>query len=163
MNPRFLSVGLLVAALALASMPAPAAAQSSASQNEAIAMRARGAQRIVVARAASVTPRWFKNAYGDELIVSDVVLEVEETIKGLAPAQMLVTIEGGTMGEVTLRVSDLPPVERGDRGVYFLDEVAPGAHVLHERGRGVLKLTRNNVVEGTSLRLSDVRRLVIGR
>lgn len=124
--------------------------------------RARGAERVVVAKAVSVTPRWQRNGFGDELIVSEFVLEVEETLKGVVPAMVFLDLEGGTMGDVTLRVSGLPVVELGDRGVFFLEETPSGSHVPHRRGRGILKLDGNDQVLGSSLRLDDIRSLVRG-
>jgi hypothetical protein len=62
-----------------------------------------------------------KNEFGDELIVSHAVVEVDQNLKGSAPTAFVdVDVEGGTVGELTLKVSDLPSVERGDRGVFFL-------------------------------------------
>jgi hypothetical protein len=126
-----------------------------------IPVRASGAQRVVVGRATSVTPRWHRNAHGDELIVSDVVLEVEESLKGTSPAALIVEVEGGTMGELTLKVSGLPAFQRGDRAVFFLNELSTGTHVPHDRGRGILMLDRSNRVAGGTLALGDVRRLVV--
>ena len=71
-----------------------------------------------------------------------------------------VAIEGGTVGDLTLRVSDLPSLEEGERAVFFLDAAAGNDHVPHRRGNGVMKLSDNDRVVGSQLSLSDVRQQV---
>jgi hypothetical protein len=66
-------------------------------------------------------------------------------------------LEGGTLGGVTLRVSDLPEVKPGERAVFFLDEADNGVATPHLRGQGILKLEKDDVVTGSSLRLEDIR------
>jgi hypothetical protein len=121
--------------------------------------RARGAERIVVATAVNVTPSWRQNEHGDQLIVSQVLLQVEETIKGEPDGTALLDLEGGTLNGFTLRVSDLPTLRAGERAVFFLDRTASSAHAPHLRGLGILKLDAGNRVVGSSLRLDDIRRM----
>jgi len=45
------------------------------------------------------------------LIVSTVVLDVVETLKGPAAPTLNVSVEGGTVGDLTLTVSDLPSLQ----------------------------------------------------
>jgi hypothetical protein len=71
-----------------------------------IAERARGAERVVAGRVGSVTPEWQTNEYGDRLIVSVVRVNVTETMKGESSPTVDVEVEGGTIGTLTLRVSD---------------------------------------------------------
>src|SRR5262245_52433966 len=82
---------------------------------------ARGAQRIVVGQVTRVESRFESNQFGDQLIVSDVSLDVLETLKGPDQPEVQIEVEGGTVGELTLKVSDLPVLQRGERGVFFLD------------------------------------------
>ena len=54
-------------------------------------------------------------------IVSNVLLDVSETLKGAPAAQFRMAVKGGAVGDLTLRVSDLPTVQqrhqvRGARG-----------------------------------------------
>lgn len=119
--------------------------------------RARGAGRVVVARVQDVQSHFERNQFGDQLIVSDALLEVLETLKGNPAATLRVSVEGGTVGDLTLKVSDLPAMRTGDRAVFFLDETKGGGHVPHQRGRGVLKLAAGDRIEGSSLTLADVR------
>jgi hypothetical protein len=125
-----------------------------------IPSRARGAGRIVVARIADVRAQFASNEFGDQLIVSTAVLEVAETLKG-APASVLeIEFEGGTVGDLTLKVSDLPSLEPGERAVFFLDAGRGPAFLPHDRGRGILKLSQDDEVESTSMTLANVRQQV---
>ena len=120
--------------------------------------RIQGSQRVVVASARTINARWSENTFGDRLIVSRVMLDIEETIKGAAPSNVIwMDIEGGTLDGYTLRVSDLPTIQPGERAVFFLDQSEGGIATPHLRGQGILKLNDENVVRGSSLRLQDIR------
>jgi threonine dehydrogenase-like Zn-dependent dehydrogenase len=126
-----------------------------------LAANSRGAGKIVVARISDVQSSFATNRFGDQLIVSNAVLEVLETLKGAPEAVTSVTVEGGTVGDLTLRVSDLPQVKEGDRAVFFLDASGNG-HVPHGRGHGILKLDDDDRVEGQNLTLAQVKDAVRG-
>jgi hypothetical protein len=130
----------------LASGPAPS-----------IAAEARAAQRIVVATVIEQRPRFHVNQFGDRLIVTDTLMQVEETLKGPRESTVQVTIEGGTIGDLTLHVSDLPSFRLQDRAVLLLDRAATGELVPHGRGLGLLKLDGSDRIDGTALTLADVR------
>ena len=147
-----------IVAIALTCVAAVVSAQTGAPAD--VPTQARGAKRIVVGRILDVQAQFQTNRFGDQLIVSHVLLEVSETLKGAPAAQLRMAVEGGTVGDLTLRVSDLPTVQSGDRGVFFLDDDGSGGHVPHDRGRGVLKLDGSDRVEGTPLTLDDVRQQV---
>jgi hypothetical protein len=126
--------------------------------------RTRGSERVVVGRVASVSPQWKVNDYGDRLIVSVVHVSVDETLKGQAEPSVDVEIEGGRIGDLTLRVSDEASFTPGERGVFYLRRNAHGALVPHLRGLGLLKLDRSDRVPGSSLTLAEIRReAVAGR
>jgi hypothetical protein len=125
-----------------------------------LAERARGAERVVVGRVASVSPQWRINDYGDRLIVSVVRLSVDETLKGDAQPAVDVELEGGTIGDLTLHVSDQTSVAPGDRAVFYLRHSRRGTLVPHLRGQGLLKLDRANRVPNSSLTLDEIRRTV---
>ena len=125
-----------------------------------LADRARGAERVVVGRVTSINPTWHVNEFGDRLIVSTVRVAVDETLKGLAQSALDVEVEGGTIGTLTLHVSDQEPLARGDRAVFYLARNVRGALVPHLRGQGLLKLDRSDRVPGSSLTLNDIRRTV---
>jgi len=124
--------------------------------------RARGAERVVVATVTDVTSRYERNEFGDELIVSRATLAVEEALKGTTDTATL-EYEGGTVGGVTLHVSSLPALARGERGIFFMTRGKRGELRPHLRGQGILKLDRSNHVQGSSLTLDDVRRMSRGQ
>jgi hypothetical protein len=150
------AVGVWVCAASLAWFPSVAAGQAVP-----LADRARGAERVVVGHVASVTPAWRTNDFGDRLIVSSVHVAVEETLKGEAQSALDIEVEGGTIGTLTLRVSDEQSFAPGERAVFFLKRSARGNLVPHLRGQGLLKLDdRTNRVRGSSLTLDEIRRTV---
>ncbi len=125
-----------------------------------LAERARGAERVVVGRVGSITPHWQVNEFGDRLIVSVLHVAVTETLKGDTAPAVDVEVEGGTLGQLTLHVSDQAPVAPGERAVFFLKRNARGVFVPHLRGQGLIKLDGSNRVPGTSLTLDVIRREV---
>ncbi|HEY7292986.1 MAG TPA: hypothetical protein VH583_24320 [Vicinamibacterales bacterium] len=120
--------------------------------------RARGAERVVVGRVATVTPAWRVNDFGDRLIVSTLRVQVDETLKGNAQSSADIEVEGGTIGELTLHVSDQQTLVPGDRAVFYLKRNARGVFVPHLRGQGVLRLDRSDRVPNSSLTLDEIRR-----
>jgi hypothetical protein len=124
--------------------------------------RAHGAERVVVAAVRTLTASYETNEFGDRLIVSHLVLGVEETWKGSREEALPVDVLGGTAGGVTLRVSSLPTMAAGERAVFFLQRNRQGVLVPHLRGQGILKLDSTNRIKGTPLTLDEVRRLATG-
>jgi hypothetical protein len=135
------------------------AAAGSDNQQTSVEERAKGAKKVVVAKATQVIGSFQANEQGDQLIVSQVVLQVEETLKGPRSSYLSVQVEGGTVGGLTLRVSDLPQMKTGDRAVFFLNETQDGSHVPHRRGLGIMHLDKDKV-RGTNLTVSTVRQSV---
>jgi hypothetical protein len=140
-----------------------AAVSASAADSRQVDLpaRTRGARKVVVAKAISVTPSWRTNAHGDRLIVSDVALQVEETLKGTPASLIWLEMEGGTIDGLTLAVSSQTPMKAGERAVFFLDETSSGLHLPHLKGMGVLRLDANDRIRGSALRLDEVRRQVL--
>ena len=122
--------------------------------------RARGAEQIVLGRVASVSQEYRVNDFGDRLIVSVVHVAVDETLKGNSQATVDVEVEGGTIGSVTLHVSDQQSFAPGDRSVFYLTRSRRGTMVPHLRGQGTLKLDRTSRVPNSSLTLDEIRRTV---
>jgi len=149
----------LIAALA-ATPPLAAVAAAQSSVPVPMVERARGAAQIVVGRVTAVNPAWQVNEFGDRLIVSVVRVSVDETLKGAAQSAVDVEVEGGTIGSLTLHVSDEESFVPGDRAVFYLRRTARGALVPHLRGQGTLKLDRNSRVPNSSLTLDEIRRTV---
>ena len=128
-----------------------------------LAERTRGAERVVVGRVTTVNPIWRTNEFGDRLIVSVVNVAVDETLRGPALPSVDVEVEGGTIGDLTLNVSDLEPVAPGDRAVFYLARNTRGVFVPHLRGQGLLKLDRSDRVRNSAVTLADIRRAAQGR
>ena len=124
--------------------------------------RARGAERVVVATVTDVSSRYERNEFGDELIVSRATLALEEVLKGTTEPATL-EYEGGTVDGITLHVSNLPALARGERAIFFMTRGKRGELRPHLRGQGILKLDRSNHVQGSSLTLEDVRRMSRGQ
>ena len=120
--------------------------------------RARGSDRVVVGRAASIVPVWQTNDHGDRLIVSIVRVAIEETLKGPTTSTIDVEIEGGTIDGLTLHVSDQEPFAPGERGVFYLRRTPRGTFIPHLRGQSLLKVDASNRVEGSALTIADIRR-----
>ena len=161
----FHSTRVVSGALALAACLIASGVVSAASNGRIATLdeRIAGAQRVVVASARSVDARWRENTYGDRVIVSRVLLDVEENLKGSATnAAIWMDLEGGTLDGFTLKVSDLPDLRPGERAVFFLDQGENGVATPHLRGQGILTLDRDNVVTGSSLRLDAIRTLARG-
>ena len=147
--------------MCVAMLASAAALSASVGPPGAIGERAKKAQKIVVATVVGVESSFGLSQHGDQLILSRVTLDVEETLKGSHAEAVAVTLEGGTVGDVTLKVSDMPMLRPGERAVMFLDSRF-NEHVPTDRGNGVLKLDRGNKVDGTAVTLDDVRKIVRG-
>jgi hypothetical protein len=119
--------------------------------------RARGAEQVVVGHVSSVTPIWRDNDFGDRLIVSVVHVIVDETLKGSSQSAIDVEVEGGTIGTLTLRVSDLDTFVRGDRAVFYLQHDRRGNLIPHRRGLGLQKLDGSGRVNGSTMTLDQIR------
>ena len=113
--PRIRAVRLAVAtALGLACATAALAQEGPPVP---LVERARGAEQIILGRVASVSPEWRVNDFGDRLIVTVVRVAVDETLKGDSQATIDIEVEGGTIGSLTLHVSDQQSFAPGDRAV----------------------------------------------
>jgi len=122
-----------------------------------VASRARSSERVVVGRVLTSDASQETNDYGDVLIVSHTLVQVEETMKGGSSGTVQVDVEGGTYQGVTMKVSDMPSVQPGERAVFFLARGKSGRYVPSQRGNGVLKLDSQNVVQNSTMTLPQVR------
>ncbi len=152
--------GRMFTALALAAVvfaAAPAAAQTRIASLEE---RFAGSEQVVIAEARAVEASWRQNVHGDRIIVSRVLLQVSESLKGSGSRQMWLEVEGGTVDGVTLEVSSLPLIREGDRAVFFLNAMRD-VHRPFLKGQGILPLDENDMVEGSSLHLNTIRRMSV--
>ncbi len=113
---------------------------------------------MVVGTVDRVVPMAVQNEYGDQLIISRTTVVVEEVLRGSPTETLTVDIEGGTLDDLTLEVSDMPSVKLGDRGIFFVTRSAGDSHVLHRRGEGLLRLRQNEVVDRPGVTLDFIRR-----
>lgn len=146
------SLGIVVALSAVLG-----ALDASGGQVASLEARIAGAERVVIATARTVSARWRETPQGDRIIVSTVLLDVAETLKGVPSDTVWLELEGGTVDGITLHVSSLPLMEAGERAVFFLDSPRGNVHRPYLRGHGILPLDEGDVVRGTSLALSEIR------
>ena len=149
MRAGLLCIAVLVSASTIAAVGPPTNVEATAKK----------AKKVVVATVTDVDSSFATNRFGDQLIVSRVTVNVEETLKGQHADVVALTVEGGTVGDLTLRVSDLPQFRRGERAVLFLDGDF-NDHQPTDRGDGVLKLDSAENVLGTTVSLDTIRRSV---
>ena len=120
-------------------------------------IRAKEAAHVVVATVVDMTSRYGTNDHGDRLIYSDVVAEVSETWKGAPTNIVIVTVEGGAIGGVALRVSDMPEMRKGERILYFLDPTTDGHWVPHRRALGIVKVDGTERLDRGQMTLAQAR------
>jgi hypothetical protein len=155
---------VLVAVAAALSAGIAVSAQEGHGRPISIEERARGAERVVVGTILRSEAVQQVNQYGDQLIVSHTAVRVDETMKGAPLATVVVDVEGGSLNGVTMRASDMPTLEAGNRAVFFLKRSGPNSdtYVPHLRGYGILKLEKTNLVEHSSLSVDQIRTMVRG-
>ena len=124
-----------------------------------LATRLRGASRTVVGSVERLEPRMVRTPRGDRMIVTRTWLRVEEAWKGRADEFLAVDVEGGTIGELSMRVSDMEPLRVGERAVVMVEPTPDGSWRPHRRGLGLLRLTSDNRVRELGVSLAEVRRL----
>jgi len=112
----------------------------------------RGAERIVVGTVEDTRAQFAQGEGGGRLIISTVTLSVRESLRGEASSTVAFQLEGGTVGDLALDVSDLPKLQRGHRGVFALRRSLSGdGWVPNRRSLGIVLMD----VDGD---LSAVRR-----
>jgi hypothetical protein len=113
---------------------------------------------VVVATVNDVeTGRFEVNEFGDRIIVTRAWLRVEEALKGPFEPLVAIDVEGGTLGDLTLTVSDMPLLKRGERAVFYLDAPRDGAHRPSGRGLGIMKVDGAGRVAESALTVADVK------
>ena len=129
-----------------------------------LAERARGATQAVVATVVGVEPRFEINQFGDQQIVSAVRLKVHETLRGPHKPSVTLVIEGGTIGDLTMEVSDMPVLTVGEHAVFLLTDgpIGDESYRLHRRGLGALTLDGTERLRESGQPLDEVRRAVRG-
>ena len=67
----------------------------------------------------------------------------------------------GTIGDLTLHVSDQPPFAPGERAVLYLRRTPRGTFAPQLRGQSLLKVDASNRVQGSSVTIDDIRRELV--
>jgi len=126
-----------------------------------LATRVRGASRAVVATAVQAESRWVTTPAGDRIIVTRALARVDEALKGPRTGAIVIELEGGTVGDFSMRVSDMEPLPVGSRAVLLVEPNPDGTWRPHRRGLGVLRIDGSDRVRSLGLDLADVRRVAI--
>lgn len=145
---RGLRVAAAVLALSLTSAP-----HATAQPPHDFTQRFRGADRVAVGQVVETNSFFTVNPFGDHLIVTRARVAISETWKGERDAFLEIEVEGGSVGDLTLRVSDLPEVRQGQRFVVLGVRRGDGVFTPHLRGRGLIEVDLNGdaVDGGTSV------------
>jgi hypothetical protein len=128
---------LLLIIVAGCELSGPARA-TVAQQGPSLESRFSGAERVLVGTVERLSSAFGTNEHGDHVILSTVTVRVQERLRGEAAETASFEIEGGTVGQLTLEVSDQPSPRAGDRGVFALRRSAAGRWVPNRRGHGIL-------------------------
>ncbi|HSK76654.1 MAG TPA: hypothetical protein VLQ45_09370 [Thermoanaerobaculia bacterium] len=109
---RSMWIGLSALVLAVA-IPAAASTFVALSRGELVAQ----SDAIVQGRVLKVSSFWSPSG---RLIVSEAMIEVEETIAGRAPSVVVLRTAGGTVGGYTIEAHGFPKFAVNDRLVLFV-------------------------------------------
>lgn len=85
---------------------------------------------------------WETSADG-RTIITTVTFTVRDVLKGTVPAITELTFLGGTVGDMTLRVAEMPTFEVGDRDLLFVGGEQNAACPLVGFGYGRMRVVRN--------------------
>jgi hypothetical protein len=114
---RFVLAACLALAVAL-SAPALAPASTIGASIETLSALS---DAVVLARVAGTGSRQLPGVAGDRgTIVTDVDLVVEQVLKGTRSASFRLTVPGGTVGDLTLAIDEVPGFAPGERCLVFL-------------------------------------------
>jgi hypothetical protein len=114
------AVWILILALAMSSVPAAASTFLALSREELVEQ----ADAVVAGRVIEVSSFW--NAE-HTAILTEAVLEVEDSIVGSAPAYVNLRTFGGQVGNYRIEAHGFPTFQMGERLVLFLEPEKDGA------------------------------------
>lgn len=73
----------------------------------------------------------------ERTIVTDVTFQIDDVIKGTPGKSYTIRVLGGTVGEETIAVSDIPKFNNGDRDILFVEhngsQFVPLVGIMHGR------------------------------
>jgi len=102
---------------------------SSAHSNTPFAItlpdRAKAAALVVSGRVSSAVSSYQTNSYGDNLIYTRAIINIDDVLKGSAGSALEVLMVGGTVDGITMRSSKADePLRRGENAVLFLENIS---------------------------------------
>ena len=148
-------------AAALLFCVAGTAGTAAAQPFDDVAATVKAAPHVAVGRVTAVQAQFATNRFGDQLIVSRLTVATNQVLKGTVPAAFDLVVEGGTVGDLTLTVSDVPMLRAGDQAVFLLSGDGKGHFEPFDRARALLPLDASERVKGTGLALDQIRRLCL--
>ena len=113
----------LFALIAAAAVPASASIFVAMDQAELVA----ASQAVVVGRVLEVRSFWNDEATA---ILTEAVVQVDQTVAGEAPGIVTVRTFGGTVGSLRIEAHGFPTFTEGQRMLLFLDGVGSTAEVV---------------------------------
>ncbi|HEX6898120.1 MAG TPA: hypothetical protein VF789_00330 [Thermoanaerobaculia bacterium] len=122
---RFSWIGLVLLAVAVVA-PAAASTFVALDQRELVAQ----SDAVVQGRILKVSSFWSPSG---RVILTEVMVQVEEKILGEAPGVVILRTAGGTVGGYTVEAHGFPSFKVGDRAVLFLRNSANVAEVTGYR------------------------------
>lgn len=106
-------------------------------QADKIDRRAEEATNIVVGKIKQVKSFHATNKWNDDLIMSQVTLKVDKALKGEQQNEVTFIVEGGTVGDIVLRVSSVPLFEEGEAITLYLKKKENRFEYLDSEGKDV--------------------------
>jgi hypothetical protein len=114
---------------------------------------------IVLTEVLETRSRW-RQLQNKRVIVTEVRLRVEKSIKGSTDGVMTITLLGGTVGDVTQHVAGTPRFMTGDSDVLFLSPTRTLVSPLVGRSRGRFRIVTGHGGAGRYVANSALQPLV---
>lgn len=128
-------IGMVLLALAVVAAPAAASTFIALDRSELVAQ----SDAVVQGRVLKVSSFWSPSG---RVILTEVMVQVEEKILGEAPGVVVLRTAGGTVGGYTVEAHGFPKFEVGERAVLFLRNSANVAEVTGYR-QGQYRIVRD--------------------
>jgi hypothetical protein len=102
------------------------------------------AKQIVIGHVVNMQSEWTQDR---AKIFTYVTVQVEEYVKGTGNLEVTVKIPGGSVGDITLRVSDIPEFTVGEKVLLFLTDEYTDYCDLMGLFQGKYTIVENRVLE----------------
>ncbi|MBI1883952.1 MAG: hypothetical protein HYS08_07085 [Chlamydiae bacterium] len=112
---------------------------------------------IVIGRVADRFSHW-----EDNLIVTKISVAVEKKFKGNPSGLLIIEQPGGVVDGRGLKVSDTPPLPRGDRALFFLRAHSDGFFTIMGGPQGKISLRAGKAIEWNISEQDLLRRMIKG-